>query len=364
MRKTFARVLLLACVAAVPLLGCNKGKTSTGGMGSSSPAAGGGGARASTPDMPPDTVVATIGGEPITAGQLDEKVRPQLRQLEEEANKQKFQLRKQRLDELVMDRLVETEAKKRSLTKEQLIKAEIDDKIQQPSEEEIKKLFDQSSSRLPPGSTIETYRGQISDFLTRNQKREKSQALFDKLRKDYNVEIKLSEPRKQVEAKGPSRGPDNAKVTIVEFSDFECPFCSRAVGTVDQVMQAYPGKVRLVFRQFPLSFHPHAAKAAEAALCANEQKRFWEYHDTLFKNQKALEVPQLKEHAKSVGLDEKKFAECLDSGRLKAQVEEDTEAGSAAGVSGTPAFFINGVSLSGAQPMEEFKKVIDQELGG
>src|SRR5690242_13147399 len=159
MRKTFARVLLLACVAAVPLLGCNKGKTSTGGMGSSAPA-GGGSARASSPDMPPDTVVATIGGEPITAGQLDEKVRPQLRQLEEEANKQKFQLRKQRLDEMVMDRLVETEAKKRNMTKDQLIKAEVDDKIQQPSEEEIKKLFDQSSSRLPPGSTIDTYRGQ------------------------------------------------------------------------------------------------------------------------------------------------------------------------------------------------------------
>jgi len=324
----------------------------------------GSGAGARPSDMPPDTVVATIGSDKITAADLDEKLKGQLTQMEEEMNKQKFQLRRQKLDELIMDRLVEAEAKKKGQSKEDFLKAEVDGKIQQPTDDQVKKLFDESSSRLPPGSTVDTYRTQIVDFLTRNQKQEKMRDLYARLRKENNVQVKLTEPRKQVEAKGPSRGPEDAKVTIVEFSDFECPFCGRASATVDQVMQAYPGKVRLVFRHYPLSFHPNAQKAAEASMCANDQKRFWEYHDLLFKNQKALAIPQLKEHAKSVGLDEKQFAECLDSGKHKKLVEDDMQAGSAVGVSGTPAFFINGVNLSGAQPIDEFKRVIDQELGG
>jgi protein-disulfide isomerase len=187
--------------------------------------------------------------------------------------------------------------------------------------------------------------------------------VFEQLRKENQVAIKLSEPRKQVEAKGPARGPDNARVTMVEFSDFQCPFCSRAHDTVEQVMQAYAGKVRLVFRHFPLDIHKNAAKAAEAALCANEQGKFWEYHDMLFKNQQTLEVTQLKDHANAVGLDQAKFASCLDSSKFSKAVQEDMAAGQQVGVSGTPAFFINGVMLSGAMPFDEFKRVIDQELG-
>ena len=119
-----------------------------------------------------------------------------------------------------------------------------------------------------------------------------------------------------------------------------------------------------MFRHFPLEFHKKAPKAAEAALCANEQGKFWEFHDQLFKNQQKLEVDELKEHAKALGLDAAKFDECLDSGKIAAQVKEDTAAGKKVGVTGTPAFFINGVMLSGAQPIEEFKGVIDAELKG
>lgn len=356
MKTNLSRPLLLACLASLSLLACNKEKVAAAGPVAPSRAT-------SSSDLAPETVIATIGDEKITAAQLDEQIAPQLRQMEEELGKQRFQLRRQKLNQMVMERLAKAEAKKRGISEEQLLKVEVEDKVTPPSEEQIKKLFDQSAARLPPGSTIDTYRKQISDYLTQTQKQEKSRELFDRLRKENKVEIKLSEPRKQVEAKGPSRGPADAKVTIVEFSDFECPFCSRARDTVEQVMQAYPGKVRLVFRQFPLSFHPRAPKAAEASLCANEQGRFWEYHDELFKNQKSLEVAQLKEHAKSVGLDEKKFTECLDSNKFQKTVQEDMQAGSMVGVSGTPAFFINGIPLSGAQPLEEFKRVIDQELG-
>ena len=187
--------------------------------------------------------------------------------------------------------------------------------------------------------------------------------MFDQLKKDNQVSIKLSEPRQVVEAKGPARGPPSAPVTLVEFSDFQCPFCGKAHDTVEQVMQTYAGKVKLVFRHFPLDFHKNAEKAAEASMCANEQGKFWEYHDVLFKNQQTLEVPQLKDHAKDVGLDTASFSACLDSGKYKKAIDEDMAAGQRVGVTGTPAFFVNGVMINGAQPFDEFKKVIDQELG-
>jgi protein-disulfide isomerase len=243
----------------------------------------------------------------------------------------------------------------------------VEDKAPTPSDADVKKLFDQAQSggQLPPGTTLEQVKPQIINFLQQGKKRELAQAYFAKLRSDANVQVTLPKPpveRKEVAATGPSRGPDSAPITLVEFSDFQCPFCSRAVGTVEQVMKAYPDKVRLVFRQFPLEMHKDAPKAAEAALCANEQGKFWEYHDTLFQNQQALSVDDLKKHAGAVSLDAKKFGECLDSGKMAATVKADFEAGSKVGVTGTPAFFINGVMLSGAQPFEEFKKVIDEEL--
>lgn len=157
-------------------------------------------------------------------------------------------------------------------------------------------------------------------------------------------------------------GPKDAKVTIAEFSDFECPFCGKAEESVTQVMEKYAGKVRLVFRHFPLDFHPNAPKAAEASMCANDQGKFWDMHKVLFANRSALGVEDLKKHAASIGLDAAKFAECLDGSKMKALVEKDKKDGAEVGVSGTPAFFINGKLLSGAQPFSEFEKVIEAEL--
>jgi protein-disulfide isomerase len=159
------------------------------------------------------------------------------------------------------------------------------------------------------------------------------------------------------------RGEASAPITIVEFADFECPYCSRAAETVEKVRAAYPGKVKLVFRHFPLSFHPKAPKAAEAAACADEQGKFWQMHDALFEGQD-LELEAMKANAQRLGLDAAKFDACLDSGRMAALVKRDQAAGNKAGVTGTPAFFINGVMLSGAQPEEAFHKVIDEELKG
>ncbi|AKF82695.1 Thioredoxin [Myxococcus fulvus] len=351
-------VILAALLAASFTAGCNKEKAPATAQ---APAA----AAATAGEPTPETVVATFGdGQKITYKELNERVSEPLANLE----KQKFQLRKRGLEGMVTEKLVDAEAKKRGISQDQFLKAEIDDKVQAPTEEKIKEVFDGAKGQLPPGSTFEQMKPQIVDFLTQQPKQERAQALFAELRKNANVQITLPEPprppaeRKQVAATGPSKGPDSAPITIVEFSDFQCPFCSRANAAVDQVFKEYDGKVKLVFRQFPLDFHKEAQKAAEASLCAADQNKFWEMHDKLFASQSALQVENLKKYAGELQLDQAKFDKCLDSGEKATIVKTDMADAQKVGVSGTPAFFINGVMLSGAQPFEEFKSIIDAEL--
>ncbi len=159
-----------------------------------------------------------------------------------------------------------------------------------------------------------------------------------------------------------SMGPKDAKVTIIEFSDFQCPYCQKAKETIDEIMKEYGDKARLVFKQFPLQFHNNSQKAAEASECANEQGKFWEMHDYMFANQDKLGVADLKKAAKNLGIKASDFDSCLDSGKYGDKIKNDIATGTNFGVSGTPAFFINGQFLSGAQPIESFKKIIDAEL--
>ena len=170
----------------------------------------------------------------------------------------------------------------------------------------------------------------------------------------YGFESYLEPLRFPVEVAGfPARGPEDAPVVIVAFSDFECPYCSRVIPTLEHVVETYGDQVRLVFRQFPLNnIHPNAQKAAEASLCANDQGKFWEMHDLMFKEQKSLE------------LDVEAFNECIDSSKYAETVMSDLKAGGQVGVTGTPALFINGRFLSGAQPFEQLAAVIDAELAG
>ncbi|HEY6475361.1 MAG TPA: thioredoxin domain-containing protein, partial [Polyangia bacterium] len=161
---------------------------------------------------------------------------------------------------------------------------------------------------------------------------------------------------------GPSRGPAAAKVTIVEFSDFQCPFCARVNPTLDQIRATYPDDVRIVFRENPLPFHPHAAEAAEAAVAAGWQGKFWQMHDKLFANQRDLDRQGLEARAAELGLDLPTFRRALDTHAAKAQVDADLALGQKVGLRGTPTFFIDGRTLVGAQPFAEFKQVIDDEL--
>jgi protein-disulfide isomerase len=171
---------------------------------------------------------------------------------------------------------------------------------------------------------------------------------------DIKQDVKLGD--------APVRGPASAKVTLISFSDFQCPFCGRAAPTIRQLEGDYKGKLRVAFKQLPLPFHEHAHLAAEAALAANEQGKFWEYHDKLFANQQALDRPSLEKYAEDLGLDMPKFRAALDSGKFKERVDRESKEGAAVGATGTPTFFINGHKLVGAQPIDQFKTVIDAEL--
>lgn len=159
------------------------------------------------------------------------------------------------------------------------------------------------------------------------------------------------------------RGNFNAPITLVEYSDFECPYCGQIYPTFKQILNDYPNKVRLVYKYFPLSFHPNAQKAAEAAECASEQGKFWEYHDKLFDNQAdGFSLVNFKQWAGDLDLNTSKFNDCLDSGKYAQKVQADEVDGQNRGVQGTPATFVNGQLVSGAVPYESFKSIIDQLL--
>jgi protein-disulfide isomerase len=189
-------------------------------------------------------------------------------------------------------------------------------------------------------------------------------AYADSLRANLDVAVMLRPPSVNV-AYDPARvkGNPEAPVTIVEFSDFQCPFCKAAESTLKEVLTKYSGRVKLAYLDFPLSeIHPRAQSAAEAARCAGEQGKFWEYHDALYADQSKLNGPELVTSAVALNMDEKAFRSCLDSGKFKSRIEADVEQGTKVGVVGTPGFFVNGVFLSGAQPLAEFEKIIDSQL--
>ena len=309
----------------------------------------------------PSLVVATIGAETITLGELDKEI--QLAQ-------QKHQLRQQGLEQMVAMKLIEAEAKKKGVSPEQLMQTELAARAPMPSDEELQAIYD-ARAKGPDGKiregmpAFEQVKQMIAMQMMQQKQAEAAKSYLDQLKNAAGVKITLPEPpveKVEVAATGPSRGAENAPVTIVAFSDFQCPFCSRVNPTIEQVMKTYEGKVKFVFRDYPLPFHKEAPKAAEAAHCAGEQGKFWEMHDQLFANQGKLQVADLKAHAAAIQLDQARFDECLDSGRMAEKVAENMKAGEKAGVEGTPAFFVNGVPLSGALPFEEFQKVIDKEL--
>lgn len=353
------RVITLTALSLLALA-CKKADRA-GSAGSSAGSSAGAGAEKTDPSTP----VARIGNETITAGDLNTKIKPRLGRMEAEFASNVHGLKSQTLDEMVEQRLIDRKAKAEGLTAEKLVEREVTGKAAAPTQPEMQALYDQAKASGRPLPPFDQVKGEIEKHLRQQKSEVHKKAFMDKLRAETKVETLLPPllaPKVEVAAVGPSKGDDKAPITIVEFSDYECPYCSRAEESVKQVMEAYKGKVRVVFRDFPLPFHQNAPKAHEAALCAGDQDKYWDMHGKLFANQQALGVDKLKGYAKDIGLDTAKFDKCLASGDKGKIIAESKKAGEEAGVSGTPAFFINGRLLSGAQPFEEFKKVIDHEL--
>jgi len=305
----------------------------------------------------PGTPAAIVAGKPIGAREVDDLVRAQLMEL----RAREHQLRSQALDSLVAQALLEKEAETRGTTPEALHKAEVEDKAV-VTDADAKAFYAANKARFGTTSEADALQ-QIRAGLGQQRQNERRAAFARELKAKYDVKVLLEPYRVSVDAgSAPSRGNPKAPVTIVEFSDFQCPFCVRARPTVNRVREVYGDKVRFVFRHFPLDFHAQAEKAGEAAACAGDQGKFWEMHDLLWQNTAKLQVADLKAHAATLGLDAAAFAQCLDSGRHDGLVEGDLAAGQGYGVSGTPAFFVNGRPLVGAQPFEAFAQVIDDEL--
>ncbi len=305
-----------------------------------------------------DTPVAEINGKAITEKELSAKIGSRLARLETQI----FEMQRQGINQIIQEQLIEQEAKKQNVSVNDLLKKEVNDKVGDISDKEIDDFYQQNKARMGDKPL-----DQVKENLKRQLFARKSavyrQNFIDRLREGAQVKIFLTRPTVDVTVDDdPMKGNKDAKITIIEFTDYQCPFCSRARPTIKQVLDTYGDKVRYVLRDFALDFHPHAKKAAEAAHCAGDQNKYWEYSDILWANQKALDTADLKKYASQLSLDQAKFDTCLDSGKYTAEVEKDIADGSKAGVTGTPSFFINGQMLTGARPFEQFKEVIDLEL--
>ncbi len=305
--------------------------------------------------------LAEVDGIAVTGQEVDKAIGAPLVKLQERM----YNLRRQKLDELINATLLTREARKRNVSVPALLDAEVTSKINIVTEEEVAAFYEKNKARVPGDPT--TARQQIRIHLQNERNAAKKQEYFQLLRSRSKIAVHLEPPsphRVEVATGGALfKGPAKAPVTIVKFEDFHCPYCKKAQPTVAQVMSKYGNKVKLVHRDFPIdSIHPAARTAHEAARCANEQGKFWQYHDVLYANAPKAEVADLKAYAEEVGLDVPAFEKCVASGKFRDTVQKDVDEGISLGITGTPSFFINGRLLAGAQPVESFMSIIDQEL--
>lgn len=313
-----------------------------------------------SPSLNPASVVATVAGQPITAAPLIERLKPVIYKLRIDA----YEATKQRVDRMIDDTLLLDEAKRRQVGPEEIVRAEISDKVHTPTEAEVANFYTENKSRI--SGDLNSVRDQVATYLQNESRQRLEKDFSEKLRKGANIRWLINEPPQPVQNisvdDDPARGDANAPVTIVEFTDFQCPACAAMHPVLEEVLKSYGNKVRFVVRDFPLNQHEWARKAAEAADAANAQGKFFEYIAVLFKNQKALDVPSLKKYASQIGLDRARFDAALDRGVYAEEVRKDVEDGEMYGVGSTPTIFINGVQLR-LLSEEGLRAAIDRTAG-
>ncbi len=309
-------------------------------------------------------VVATVGDRKFTLKEVEAKWQEDDPAERAKVTQLLYQHRRQSIDQLIGSYFIEEAAKKAGVPTEKYLEAEMTKRRGTVTDAEIQKVYGENKDRVG-AQTVEQLRGSITQFIERNRDAQNLAILVDELRKSGPaVKVSLDPPRYTVAlaAHDPSRGPVDAPITIVEFSEYQCPFCGRVTPTLKALEQKYAGKVRIVFKDFPLQNHAQAPKAAEAAHCAGDQGKYWELHDQMFSNQQQLQIADLRKYAGAVGLDQTRFDRCLESGTHAANVQADVDLGSQIGVQSTPTLYINGRVVTGAQPASVFEAIIDEEL--
>lgn len=310
-------------------------------------------------------VAARVGDRTITLKELDDRWRQNDPAQQAQALNQLYEGRRGALEAIVAQMLIEQAAKGKGMAVEPYTEAEVASRIKPITEGQIVSFFQENQAQMQ-GQPLQAMTTPIRNYLEEQERANAYRAFVNDLKKaGPAVTMVLDAPRSEVavDAGDPFLGAATAPVTIVEFSDFQCPFCQRVVPTLKQVQQKYGDRVRIVWKDFPLTqIHPQAFDAARAGNCAQEQGKFWEFHDQLFANQGALEIEALKRYAAAAGLDGARFAQCVDSGKYQARVQAGLEAGGRLGIGSTPTTFINGRVVTGAQPLDVFVGIIDEEL--
>jgi protein-disulfide isomerase len=303
-------------------------------------------------------VLATVGTTKITEAEVNEKARPQLASVENQV----YMIKKHTLDDMINDYLIDQAAKKAGLSKDAYLKREVDDKAPEPTEAEMKDFYNRNQARIR--QPYDQIKAPLAQYMRRQKVSAQRAELVAKLRRDADVKVMYEAPRIQVstQASASSAGPNTAPITMIEFSDYQCPYCQRAESSVQDVLKKYGDKVHFVYMDFPLPMHSNAMKAAQAARCAGDQGKYWPYHDALFADQSKLDPAGLKATAERLKLDPKKFDQCLAGDLHMDQIRKSQQAGNDAGVDGTPTFIINGQMLNGAQSTAEMESVIDDQL--
>jgi protein-disulfide isomerase len=301
------------------------------------------GADINTPNLAPATVVATVEGRPLTAAALEEKARQSIYDLRMEV----YEAEKGALELKINDLLIAAEAARRNVTEPDIIRSEISDKALPMTDADVNKFYAENKARI--NGDLESVREDLRQYLDQQERQRVIGELAKRLRAGAQLRVLLTEPELNVQAVSadddPSRGNPQAPVTIVMFTDFQCPACAEIHPAVEEALKTNGNRIRLVIRDFPLDVHPNARKAAEAAGAANAQGKFFEYTALLYKNQKALDVPSLKKYASEVGLDRARFDRELDGGVYADEVKRDIAEGKKYEIRGTPTIFINGVRL-------------------
>ncbi len=310
-------------------------------------------------------VAARVGDRNITVKELEDRWAVKDPAEHAEATQKIYDGRRAALEDIIAEMLIAQAAKAKSMSADAYEEAELGKRVKQVTDADVVAFYQANVNQMQ-GRPLDAMAPAINRYLQDQQRAAARQQLLTELRKDAPpIRVMFEAPRTKVDvaATDPSLGSSSAPVTIVEFSDFQCPFCQRAAPTLKRVRETYGDKVRVVWKDFPLTqIHPQAFKAAEAGHCAAEQGKFWELHDQMFGNQQALQPDSLKKYAADIGLDATKFNACLDSSKYAERVRNGVAAGSSLGVNSTPTLYINGRLLQGAQPYETFAALIDEEL--